>query len=57
MRTVLSVFSILVLALLTAMPKPAGAHSIKDKGELDSLMGEKEKYFQPLDQEAPDFTL
>jgi protein SCO1 len=57
MRTDLSIFSVLVLALLTAVPMPAGAHSIKDKGELDNLIGEKEKYFQPLNQEAPDFTL
>ena len=56
-RTDLSIFSALELVLLTAMPMAVGAHSIKDKGELDNLMGEKEKYFQPLDQEAPDFTL
>jgi protein SCO1/2 len=45
----------LALAVTTAMP--ASAHSIKDKSELDRLMGDKEKYFQSLDKDAPDFTL
>src|SRR3546814_19837167 len=36
---------------------PVAAHSIKDKGELDRLMGDKEKFFQSLDKEAPDFPL
>ena len=55
MRRLFSVISVLALGVLTAMP--VAAHSIKDKGELDRLMGDKEKFFQPLDKEAPDFTL
>ncbi|MEQ9641405.1 MAG: SCO family protein [Alphaproteobacteria bacterium] len=43
--------------MLAATAMPASAHSVKDKGELDRLMGDKEKYFQPLDKGAPDFTL
>ena len=55
MRPLLAVVSALALGALTAMP--AAAHSLKDKSELERLMGDKEKYFQPLDKEAPDFTL
>lgn len=55
MRTLFAVISVLVLGVLAATP--AAAHSIKDKSELDRLMGDKEKYFQPLDKDAPDFTL
>ncbi|ANK81847.1 MAG: cytochrome-c oxidase [Rhizobiales bacterium NRL2] len=57
MRSLLAILSVLTLAVFAAILMPAGAHSIKDKGELDRLMGDKEKYFQPLDKEAPDFTL
>jgi len=46
-----------VVALSAAVASGAAAHSIKDKTELDRLMGDREKYFQPLDKEAPDFTL
>jgi protein SCO1 len=55
MRTFLAIAAVLALAVSAAMP--VVAHSIKDKGELDRLMGDKEKFFQPLDKEAPDFTL
>src|SRR3546814_10196452 len=55
MRTFLAFAAVLALAVSAAMP--VAAHSIKDKGELDRLMGDKEKFFQPLDKEAPDFTL
>src|SRR3546814_20932655 len=55
MRTFLAFAAVLALAVGAAMP--SAAHSIKDKGELDRLMGDKEKFFQSLDKEAPDFTL
>src|SRR3546814_10006738 len=55
MRTFLAFAAVLALAVSAAMP--VAAHSIKDKGELDRLMGDKEKFFQSLDKEAPDFTL
>lgn len=55
MRTLFAVGLMLALGVLTAMP--VAAHSLKDKGELDRLMGDKEKYFQPLDKDAPDFAL
>ncbi len=42
-------------ALATAVP--AAAHDIKDKAQLDRLMGSREKYFQPVDKPAPGFTL
>jgi len=57
MRSLLAILSVLTLAVFAATSMPAIAHSIKDKGELDRLMGDREKYFQPLDKEAPDFTL
>jgi len=57
MRAILAIFSALALVVLTGTPMPAAAHSIKDEGELDRLMGDREQYFQPLDKEAPDFTL
>jgi len=57
MRTLFSLLSALALVVLVTSPGPANAHSTKDKGELDRLMGDKEKYFQPLDKESPDFTL
>lgn len=57
MRTLFATLSVLALAVLATSPVPASAHSTMDKGELERLMGDKEKYFQPLDKEAPDFTL
>ncbi len=35
----------------------AAAHDIKNKAQLDKLMGSREKYFQPVDKTAPGFTL
>lgn len=46
-----SIAGALVVAL-TALP--ASAHSIKD---LESQLGDREKYFQPVEREAPDFAL
>lgn len=57
MRTLFVIALALTLGVLSANSTPASAHSTKGKGELERLMGDKEKYFQPLDKEAPDFTL
>jgi protein SCO1/2 len=43
-----------VLALSLAAIVPASAHSLK---ELETTLGEREKYFQSIDQDAPGFTL
>ncbi len=45
-----SVLTLLLVSLSTA----AWAHSLKD---LETLLGDKEKYFQSLDKAAPDFAL
>ena len=45
---------VLALALTAACAPTASAHSLK--GVEDDLYA-KEKYFQPLDKEAPDFAL
>src|SRR5215510_14900860 len=46
---------ILALALvLTAAVPAASAHSLK---ELETALGDREKYFQPVDKSAPDFML
>jgi protein SCO1/2 len=45
---------ICALAVITAFMPVAWAHSLD---ELEATLGEKEKYFQPLDKPAPDFTL
>ena len=42
------------MAIWAMVPPPGYAHSLKD---LDSRLHKREKYFQPLDKEAPDFTL
>lgn len=42
----------LVLAMLTT--SMASAHSLKD---LEAMLGDKEKFFQPIDKPAPDFVL
>ncbi|MEX2127240.1 MAG: SCO family protein [Xanthobacteraceae bacterium] len=45
----------LVLALLmAALPTTAWPHSLKD---LESALGDREKYFQAIDRDAPPFTL
>ena len=41
------------ILLLMGAP-PASAHSLKS---LEDALHDKEKYFQPLDKEAPDFEL
>lgn len=47
------------LLALAAMVAASGsaAHDVKDKRQLDRLMGDREKYFQSIDKPAPDFTL
>ena len=57
MRSLLAVISLLALGVFAATSMPASAHSLKDKGELDRLMGDKEKFFQPFEKEAPSFSL
>jgi len=42
------------LVLASAVAPAASAHSLK---ELESMLGGKEKYFQPMDKAAPDFAL
>lgn len=44
----------LVLALTVSSSPGVSAHSVED---LESMLGDREKYFQPMDQEAPQFTL
>src|SRR6266567_9453152 len=46
---------ILTLALALSVTAPVvSAHSLK---ELETALGDREKYFQPVDKNAPDFTL
>jgi len=48
-------FRTLVLALtLAAMAPAVSAHSLKD---LETMLGDREKYFQSIDKDAPAFTL
>ncbi len=42
------------IAILAALATTAIAHSLN---EVESLMGDKEKYFQPIDKPAPGFSL
>lgn len=42
------------MAVVIAFAPAAWAHSLD---ELEAMLGDKEKYFQPLDEPAPDFTL
>lgn len=44
----------LTLALVTATVMSAAAHSLK---ELEIRLGNREKYFQPIDKDAPEFEL
>ncbi len=44
----------LSFALVTATVMAAGAHSLK---ELESQLDDREKYFQPIDRDAPAFEL
>lgn len=45
---------VLALALATGTVPAASAHSLED---VETMLGDKEKYFQPFDKPAPDFTL
>jgi protein SCO1/2 len=48
-------YAILVALLLTAATvTPSAAHSLS---ELEGMLGDREKYFQPINREAPDFAL
>ena len=52
MRTAIAALAGLALAALAL--EPAAGHSFKD---LERLLGDREKYFQPIDKAAPDFSL
>jgi protein SCO1 len=45
---------LIALLLAVATIPPSAAHSL---GELEGMLGDREKYFQPIDRQAPDFTL
>lgn len=45
---------VVALALAVATNSMASAHSLKD---LETMLGDKEKFFQPIDKPAPEFTL
>lgn len=45
---------LIALLLAVATVTPSAAHSL---AELEGMLGEREKYFQPIDETAPDFTL
>lgn len=47
-------YALVSLFALAAMPQSAGAHSL---AELETQLSGRDKYFQPVDQSAPDFTL
>jgi protein SCO1/2 len=49
-----SMVSAFVLAVAVIAGSTALAHSVKD---LESMLDDREKYFQPMDRKAPDFTL
>ena len=46
--------SFLIILALTTLAPVAFAHSLHD---LETALGDREKYFQPIDKDAPDFTL
>ncbi|HET6159938.1 MAG TPA: SCO family protein [Dongiaceae bacterium] len=48
------VFCLSFLGLVTAFGAAVGAHSLE---EVEAETSQKEKYFQPIDKPAPDFTL
>ncbi len=51
----LKIFALAVVLTYALVAGPAAfAHSVKD---LESTLGDREKYFQPVDEEAPGFTL
>ena len=47
-------YALVSLLALAALPQSAGAHSL---AELETQLSGRDKYFQPVDQSAPDFTL
>jgi protein SCO1/2 len=50
--------SLVVLAAsLTALAASAASGAAHSLDELEAQLGEREQYFQPIDKEAPDFTL
>jgi protein SCO1/2 len=49
-----SIRLLLALILVGALAPAASAHSLQ---ELETILGSKERYFQPLDKPAPAFTL
>lgn len=53
-RSAKNVLALPVVALALLAAATASAHSLK---YLESMLGDKEKYFQPMDKEAPAFTL
>src|SRR3546814_13309910 len=54
MQQLKTILSALVLALAVSGSPGVSAHSVED---LESMLGDREKYFQPMDRKAPDFTL
>jgi len=46
--------AIMIALALAAVAPPASAHSLKD---LETMLGSRERYFQPIDKDAPDFAL
>lgn len=54
MRLSKTIVPALVLTLLLDIGPAALAHSVED---LEAMLGDREKYFQPLDKEAPAFAL
>jgi protein SCO1/2 len=54
MQKLKAILPVLVLALTVSGSPGVSAHSVED---LESMLGDREKYFQPMDRRAPDFTL
>lgn len=54
MKALKNIVPNLVLVLALATGATAFAHSVD---QLESMLGDKEKYFQPVGEEAPDFAL
>ncbi|MPZ10879.1 MAG: redoxin domain-containing protein [Kiloniellaceae bacterium] len=54
MQQLRTILPALALAFTMSGSPGVSAHSVED---LESMLGDREKYFQPLDQEAPGFAL
>lgn len=54
MRLLKTIVPALVLTFVVGIGPAALAHSVKD---LEAMLGDREKYFQPVDKEAPTFAL